>query len=75
MVDILELGAPVAEATDGKVRLRTELRFQHDKLPPGSVTVWLRSPISFTSCWVFQLMPLPPLPSLSSSGPIEVNFL
>ncbi|MCY1312085.1 hypothetical protein D9M70_624730 [compost metagenome] len=44
-------------------------------LTPGSVTVWLRSPISFTSCWVFQLMPLPPLPSLSSSGPIEVNFL
>jgi hypothetical protein len=28
-----------------------------------------------TSWPVFQLMPLPPLPSLSSSGPIEVNFL
>ncbi|MNE37360.1 hypothetical protein D3C80_1312080 [compost metagenome] len=44
-------------------------------LTPSSRTVWFSSPRNATSCSVFQLMPLPPLPSLSSSGPREVNFL
>ena len=44
-------------------------------LAPSSVTV----PLSFlsrsTSWSVFQLMPLPPLPSLFISGPSEVKRL
>ena len=44
-------------------------------LTPGSVTRWFRSPRNFTSSWVSQTRPLPQLPSLSSSGPSDVNFL
>ena len=40
---------------------------------PGTLTVPFSLPRNSTSCPVFQPMPLPPLPSLSSSGPSAVK--
>ena len=42
---------------------------------PSSSTTPLRRLRNSTSCSVFQLMPLPPLPSFSISGPSEVKRL
>jgi hypothetical protein len=37
--DILELASTTVERRDGAVHHRSEIHFQHDKLPPGSVTL------------------------------------
>ena len=56
---------------DNPNRLQHYYQFQV-ALKPSSCTALLKPIRSWISCSVFQLMPLPPLPSLSSSGPMDV---
>ena len=45
------------------------------RVAPSAVTRPFSSPSCFTSVCVFQAMPLPPLPTLSISGPSAVKRL
>ena len=49
--------------------------FGMPQVAPSARTTPLSSPSCFTSAWVFQAMPLPPLPTLPISGPSAVKRL
>ena len=53
--------------------VNVSLNFGMPQVTPSTVTKSLSSPSCVTSIWVFQLMPLPPLPTLFIEGPRAVK--